>query len=97
MENKVELTPYTGVNFRGDVIEFDQWNVRFNGRTVGYLCHKPGSRLMPIVNLPDATWDEVCRKCEDLRKPKGAVLRPFPIYVPPQALIEQQEEIEVDE
>lgn len=97
MSNKVELTPYTGVNYRGDVIEFDQWNVVLNGRKVGLLSHKPNTRLMPTTNLPDELWEEVCIKCEELRKPQGEVLRPFPIYVPPQAVIEQQEEVEVDE
>jgi hypothetical protein len=96
-KNKIELTPYIGVDFRGDIITFDQWNVRLNERTVGYLGHAPGSRIMPVVNLPDATWDEVVTKLEEIRKPPGKVLPPFPIYVPPKELLEHQDEEEVEE
>jgi hypothetical protein len=95
MNSKVELKPFIGIRADGGETIWDQWHVVADGRRIGILPHAEGSRLMPLVNLSDTDWDFVIKECERLRK--GEVLRPIPIYEPPQELLEQEEEIEVEE
>lgn len=92
MNNKVELKVYTGIDFRGIEIKHDQDFVIVNGNKAGLLCHKPGSRIMPLINLPEPTWEDIVKECTRLRKHE--VLPPFAFYVPPKAT--EQDEPDTD-
>lgn len=66
-------------------VEHDQWQV-FAGaseaelKLVGYLPKAEGSRLMPVINLPDQLWEVILKECKAFKG--GDVLQPIPIYWP---------------
>jgi len=63
----VELRPHIGQMSTavGVVdVEHDQWIVLAGVedgkvRQVGYLGHKPGSKVQPIVSLPESVWSKI--------------------------------------
>lgn len=89
IESTIELRPFVGFDHRGIEIEKDQWNVTVDGKVVGYLPHAEGSRLMPIVNLPDEYWKKIVAECERIRG--GTVEPPFAFYVPPQLMTDDED------
>lgn len=82
LEDVVKLQKHIGTKCDGDIVEFDQWIVELNGCRVGYLPKAVDSRLMPTVNLPELVWNNVVKRCEELRSPPGKVLPPFAIHFP---------------
>jgi hypothetical protein len=86
---KVELKPFTGINFRGEVVEQPQKFVYVDGRCVGYLPDEPGSRILPTVELDFMLWQAIAGECAAIRKSR--VAPPQPIHGPPE---EEQELIE---
>lgn len=76
-------------------VEHDQWQVFVSTETqlpqlVGYLPHAKGSRLMPVLNLPDQIWKEIVSQCEAIKG--DTVLPPIPIYIPIEASEDDEEE-----
>ena len=75
----VELRPHIGqmATALGVVdVEHDQWIVMAGVeedrvRQVGYLCKKPGSKVQPILSLPDSVWGKITDELMKLPELKG--------------------------
>ena len=81
-DNKVELRRHMATDFdSGKTVELGQWRVFVDNKHVGFLVQEPGSRLMPIVNMPEPAWNFVVSECERLRN--GKVEPPIPFYEAP--------------
>lgn len=87
---KVELKPFTGVNFMGQVIEQPQKFVYVDGQCVGYLPDEPHSRILPTVDLAYDDWVKITEECERIRGEKVSL--PVRIIGPREELIEQDED-----
>lgn len=75
----VELRPHIGqmATAVGVVdVEHDQWIVlagveKDQVRQVGYLGKKPGSKIQPVVSLPDSVWSSIASELAKLPQLNG--------------------------
>ena len=75
----VELRPHIGqmATAVGVVdVEHDQWIVlagveKDQVRQVGYLGKKPGSKVQPIVSLPNSVWESITKELAKLPQLAG--------------------------
>jgi hypothetical protein len=77
----IELRPDLRMNWKGEIVEFAQWQVWVDGSHVAYIDHTDNAELRPhVVDFPLNRMQEIIDGCElersRLEKPSKVVPPP---------------------